>query len=72
MTACTCSWIDANRRLPRFARISTSKRVPYESIEQVAPSIEDLFVSAVEQEAAASAGTERHERKPRHRSRSNI
>jgi len=43
---------DAARRLPELrARLDTGK-VPYDSIEQVAASIEDLFVSAVEREAA--------------------
>ena len=43
---------DAAKRLPELqARLDTAK-VPYDSIEQVTASIEDLFVSAVEREAA--------------------
>ena len=43
---------DAARRLPELrARLDTGK-VPYDSMEQVTASIEDLFVSAVEREAA--------------------
>lgn len=44
---------DATRRLPEIRAYLDAKGVSYESVEQVAPSIEDLFVSAVEREAAA-------------------
>jgi ABC-2 type transport system ATP-binding protein len=44
---------DANRRLPELRALLDTKDVLYESVEQVAPSIEDLFVSAVEGEVAA-------------------
>ena len=43
---------DANRRLPELRAHLDAKGVSYESVEQVAPSIEDLFVSAVEGESA--------------------
>jgi len=39
---------DATRRLPEFCTHLDSVGVPYDSIQQVSPSIEDLFVSAVE------------------------
>lgn len=39
---------DANRRLTELRAYLDTKTVPYDSIEQVVPSIEDLFVSAVE------------------------
>lgn len=44
---------DANRRLPEVRQYLQEKGAPYEWIEQVVPSIEDLFVSAVERETAA-------------------
>jgi ABC-2 type transport system ATP-binding protein len=44
---------DANRRLPELRARLDAEGVRYESVEQVAPSIEDLFVSAVEGESAA-------------------
>jgi ABC-2 type transport system ATP-binding protein len=44
---------DATRRLPELRAYLDAKGVSYQSVEQVAPSIEDLFVSAVEREAAA-------------------
>jgi ABC-2 type transport system ATP-binding protein len=44
---------DANRRLPELRARLDAKGVRYGSIEQVVPSIEDLFVSAVEGESAA-------------------
>lgn len=47
---------DASRRLPELHAYLDAKKVPYESIEQVAPSIEDLFVSAVEAEPASMVG----------------
>jgi ABC-2 type transport system ATP-binding protein len=43
---------DANRRLPELRAYLDAKELSYESVEQVAPSIEDLFVSAVEAEQA--------------------
>lgn len=43
---------DANRRLPELRSYLDAKGVSYESIEQVVPSIEDLFVSAVEGDPA--------------------
>ena len=46
---------DANRRLPELHAYLDAKKVSYDSIEQVAPSIEDLFVSAVEGEPAAGS-----------------
>ncbi len=38
---------DALRRIPEFQTILTNAHVPFDSIQQVAPSIEDLFVDAV-------------------------
>jgi ABC-2 type transport system ATP-binding protein len=46
---------DAALRLPELQAFLDSKGIGYESVEQGAPSIEDLFVSAVEKEAAAGA-----------------
>lgn len=46
---------DAGRRLPELRAYLGAKGVSYDSIEQVTPSIEDLFVSAVEGEPAARA-----------------
>ena len=46
---------NANRRLPELHAYLDAKGIAYESIEQVAPSIEDLFVSAVEGEPAAGS-----------------
>jgi len=43
---------DATKRLPELRRRLDANKVAYGSIEQVAASIEDLFVSAVEREAA--------------------
>jgi ABC-2 type transport system ATP-binding protein len=43
---------DATRRLPELRAYLDAKGASYDSVEQVAPSIEDLFVSAVEKEAA--------------------
>jgi ABC-2 type transport system ATP-binding protein len=42
---------DANRQLPELRAYLDSKGISYESVESVAATIEDLFVSAVEQEA---------------------
>jgi ABC-2 type transport system ATP-binding protein len=44
---------DASRRLAELRAFLDARQVPYQSVEQVAPSIEDLFVSAVERESAA-------------------
>ncbi len=44
---------DAARRLPELRAALDAQKVPYESVEQVEPSIEDLFVSAVEARTAA-------------------
>jgi len=44
---------DAGRRLPELRAYLDAKGVSYDSVEQVAPSIEDLFVSAVEGEPVA-------------------
>ncbi|MGZ4844549.1 MAG: ABC transporter ATP-binding protein [Candidatus Angelobacter sp.] len=41
---------DASRRLPELRELLETKGVAFDSIEQIAPSIEDLFVSAVEGE----------------------
>lgn len=49
---------DASRRLPELQAYLTAKGVSYQSINQGAPSIEDLFVSAVEGQSAVHA-TER-------------
>ena len=43
---------DANRRLSEVQAHLDAGNVPYESVEAATPSIEDLFVSAVEGEAA--------------------
>jgi ABC-2 type transport system ATP-binding protein len=49
---------DANRRLPELRALLDAKGVRYESIVQGVPSIEDLFVSAVEGESAARVPTQ--------------
>jgi len=41
-------------RLPELRTQLDAAKTPYDSIEQVAPSIEDLFVSAVESESSAA------------------
>ncbi len=46
---------DADRRVPELRSYLDAKRIAYDSVEQVSPSIEDLFVSAVEHEAETSA-----------------
>jgi ABC-2 type transport system ATP-binding protein len=46
---------NASRRVPELHTYLDAKEISYQSIEQVAPSIEDLFVSAVEGEAAEAA-----------------
>jgi ABC-2 type transport system ATP-binding protein len=38
---------DAHRRIPEFRALLTNAQVPFDAIQQVAPSIEDLFVDAV-------------------------
>ncbi|MGO9338371.1 MAG: ATP-binding cassette domain-containing protein [Terracidiphilus sp.] len=38
---------DPARRVPEFQALLTNAQVPFDSIQQVAPSIEDLFVDAV-------------------------
>jgi ABC-2 type transport system ATP-binding protein len=43
---------DANRRLPELRAYLDGKGVSYESLEKGTPSIEDLFVSAVEEQNA--------------------
>ncbi len=40
-------------RLPALAAILEAQRLPYDEIVEVTPSIEDLFVSALETGAAA-------------------
>jgi ABC-2 type transport system ATP-binding protein len=46
---------DAKRRLGELRARLDAAKVPYDSIEQVVPSIEDLFVSAVEGEPVAES-----------------
>jgi ABC-2 type transport system ATP-binding protein len=48
---------NAGRRLPELRARLEAAGVSYDSIESVAPSIEDLFVSAVEGEPPAAVGT---------------
>jgi ABC-2 type transport system ATP-binding protein len=43
---------DAARRLPELQAQLDAQQVPYEAVEHVAPTVEDLFVSAVEGAAA--------------------
>jgi hypothetical protein len=38
---------DAGRRIPEFEAVLKRAGIPYDAIQQVAPSIEDLFVDAV-------------------------
>ena len=38
---------DAQRRIPEFKALLTNAHVSFDTIQQVAPSIEDLFVDAV-------------------------
>ncbi len=38
---------DAVRRIPEFAARLKNANVPFDAIQQVAPTIEDLFVDAV-------------------------
>ncbi len=44
---------DASRRIPEFEARLRGAHVPFDSIQQVAPSIEDLFVDAVDTKAAS-------------------
>jgi ABC-2 type transport system ATP-binding protein len=46
---------DANRRIPEFEALLKGARVPWDAIQRVAPSIEDLFVNAVSSGASAHA-----------------
>jgi hypothetical protein len=45
---------DAERRIPQLKEQLTAAGLPFDEITQVTPSIEDLFVSAVEAEAGGS------------------
>jgi ABC-2 type transport system ATP-binding protein len=44
---------DATRNLPKLDSLLKARHIPYVSIEEVAPNIEDLFVSAVETQTEA-------------------
>ena len=46
---------DAGRRLPELAQRLDAAGIPRDAASRIAPSIEDLFVSAVEEKAAAPA-----------------
>jgi len=46
---------DASRRIPEFESLLKNAGVPFDAIQQVAPSIEDLFVDAVSSGAAHHA-----------------
>jgi ABC-2 type transport system ATP-binding protein len=46
---------DAARRIPEFEARLKSANVPYDAIQQVAPTIEDLFVDAVQSGASPHA-----------------
>jgi ABC-2 type transport system ATP-binding protein len=46
---------DAQRRIPEFKALLTNAHVPFDTIQQVAPSIEDLFVDAVSSGGSAHA-----------------
>ena len=46
---------DAKRRIPEFEARLKSANVPYDAIQQVAPTIEDLFVDAVQSGALSHA-----------------
>ncbi len=46
---------DAARRIPEFEARLRNAQVPFDSIQQVAPTIEDLFVDAVAGEGALHA-----------------
>ena len=47
---------EAQRRMPDLRARLESQQIKYDSMQVVVPSIEDLFVSAVESEPAASGG----------------
>jgi hypothetical protein len=44
---------DAARRIPEFEALLRRANISFEAIQQVAPTIEDLFVDAVGNEEAA-------------------
>jgi ABC-2 type transport system ATP-binding protein len=46
---------DAARRIPEFTARLKSTQVPFDAIQQVAPTIEDLFVDAVSSGGAVHA-----------------
>ena len=46
---------EAHHRIPEFQAILTNAHAPFDSLQQVAPSIEDLFVDAVSSEGATHA-----------------
>jgi hypothetical protein len=46
---------DAARRIPEFEARLTSAHVPFDAIQQVTPTIEDLFVDAVGSGASVHA-----------------
>jgi ABC-type transporter Mla subunit MlaD len=47
---------DASRRVPEVRAIIASANLPFDRIEEAAPTIEDLFVQAVAKESGRSAG----------------
>jgi ABC-2 type transport system ATP-binding protein len=49
----------AERRLREIRAFLDNRRLPYTSVEQIAPSIEDLFVSEVERQSASRAAVQR-------------
>jgi hypothetical protein len=46
---------DGPRRIPELRSLLSSAQIPFDEIAQASPSIEDLFVSAVEAEKKAVA-----------------
>jgi ABC-2 type transport system ATP-binding protein len=46
---------NSERRLPEIRTFLDNRRLPYTAIEQITPSIEDLFVSEVERQSASRA-----------------
>jgi ABC-2 type transport system ATP-binding protein len=48
----------AERRLPEIRAFLDNRHLPYTSIEQITPSIEDLFVSEVEKQSASGAAVQ--------------
>jgi ABC-2 type transport system ATP-binding protein len=46
---------DAARRIPEFQARLKKANVPFDAVQQVAPTIEDLFVDAVESGGSAHA-----------------